>query len=222
MIVTLLPHSAIAADPQVLVSGGDSLSIWIRIDWPDPLPAFVQERLEHGIPATIGVRVELWRIRTAWFDSHIATADAELKIVRDPWRGSFLLVDGDSTRAVNGLHSLIDNLSQWTLQLPIERGWNGTDSEFRVEAVCYVQPLTVDDAAEVENWLRGEIRGFGAGILGLPRGLFGIIRDLSGLGERRSRSTSRRFRLSVLPSGRVRVLLAGTARGATSEDAGGR
>lgn len=209
LISAILPAQAVDGQPRVLVSGGDSLSLHVRVEWPDPLPHFVQERLERGIPATIGVRLELWRKRTAWFDSHLTTVDAEFKIVFDPWRGSFLLENEDSTRAVSGLPSLVEHLSHWTLLIPIEQEWGETHSEYRIEAVCYLQPLTVDDAEEVENWLRGEIRGFGAGILGLPRGLFGIIRDLSGLGEQRSRCSSRAFRMSVLPSGRVRVLLSG-------------
>lgn len=212
----LSSRPARAAAPSVQISGGDSLSLWVLVDWDEPLPVFVQERLRRGIPATAGLRVELWRARPGWFDQHLASAGTELKVQSDPWGGSFILQDASSSQAFDSLGALQEALSRHRVRLPLSRDWCDGDSEYQILVTTFVRPLTTKDAGEVEAWLRGELRGFGGGILGLPRGLFGIVRDLSGLGERTTSGSSPGFRLSRVTGDRVRVLIPGEPQGTGS------
>jgi hypothetical protein len=200
------PHS-----PAVQVSGGDSLSLWVLVDWEQPLPTFVQERLERGIPATVGLRVELWKARAGWFNQHLTTEGTEMKILRDPWGGSFTIVGDTASAGVDSMAALQRSLSRHKIRVPLARDWCDGDSRYQVVVTTIVRPLTASDVGEVETWLRGEIKGFGNGALGLPRGLFGIVRDLSGLGEQTSTASSPRFRLARLADDRVRVLIPGAA-----------
>jgi hypothetical protein len=110
--------------------------------------------------------------------------------------------------ALDSLPALRAALSRRRLLLPLEFNWCDGTTTYRVEVTAYVLPLSADDAGEVESWLKGQIRGLGRGILGIPKSLFGVVRDLSGLGERTSKGRSERFRLTALPGGRVRVVAA--------------
>jgi len=203
-----------ARNPLVQISGGDSLSIWVAVDWDEPLPPFVQDRLERGIPATVGLRVELWKARPGWFDQHLSSGGAEMKVLRDPWGGSFSILGENGNVTVDSIGALQSSLSRQQVRLPLEEEWCDESSAYSVVVTTFVRPLTAKDVGEVEDWLRGELRGFG-GLLGLPRGLFGIVRDLSGLGEQTRTGSSPKFRLSRLPDDRVRVLIPGGPVGAT-------
>jgi hypothetical protein len=207
----LLASAAAAEPPTVHVSGRDTTAVSVLVHCPSPLPGFVEERLRRGIPATFGLRVELWRDRSGWFDQHLASAGHEVHVARDPWGDAYVVADGDSLRSLASLDELTTDLERRHLRLPIRAPWCDARSSYRVVATTYVRPLTAKDVGEIEEWLKGEIRGFGSSILGLPRGLFAIVRDLSGLGERTEKAESPRFVLSPLPGGRVRVILPGTA-----------
>jgi hypothetical protein len=205
----LLAPPARADTPLVATSGGDSLSLWVDVHWPNPLPGFVEERLRRGIPATVGYRAELWKERSGWFDSHLSTAGREMKVVRDPWSDSFLMQLGDSSAVLGSMDDLLSTLANARIRIPLEREWCDRRSRYRVVVTVFVRPLTARDVGEVEGWLRGEIKGSGGGILGLPRGLFAIVRDLTGLGERTEQGSSSDFRIAEAPIGRVWILAAG-------------
>ena len=65
-----------------------------------------------------------------------------------------------------------------------------------------MRPLTVEDLAEVEGWLSGEVKdkrhaGFGV-IAEIPRSLFDAVRNVAGFGDQRARAVSGDFRLRDL------------------------
>jgi hypothetical protein len=209
--------------PTVFVAGGDSLSLWILVHWDRPLPAFVEERLERGLPATVGVRAELVRNRAAWSDPKLTAESLEMQVAKDPWNGSYLLLDTRSTRGLDSLAAVRTTLSRQKLRLALQPQWCDSASVYRVEVTTFVAPLTARDAGEVDSWLRGQLRGLGRGLLGIPRGLFGVVRDLSGLGKHTAKGESARFRMETMPGGRVKVLIPvnGKADGETGSPAGG-
>jgi hypothetical protein len=205
-----------AEDPGVLVAGGDSLSIWVLVQWDHPLPAFVEERLERGLPATVGVRAELQRIRAAWSDARLASGSVEMQVAKDPWGGSYLLLDLGTTRGLDSLGAVRATLSRQKLRLAVDPEWLDGTSDYRVEVTTYVAPLTARDAREVDSWLNSQLRGLGRGLLGIPRGLFGLVRDLSGLGEQTTTGRSARFHLEPMAEGRVKVFVPGEGRAAAA------
>ena len=65
-----------------------------------------------------------------------------------------------------------------------------------------LRPLTVEDLAEVEGWLSGEVKdqrraGFGV-IAEIPRSLFDAVRNVAGFGDQRARTVTDDFRLADL------------------------
>lgn len=218
----LAPGLAPAGVPAVSVSGGDSLTVWVLVEWEEPLPGFVRTRLERGIPSTVGVRAELWRDRTGWFDANLAVSEFERKLVPDPWSSGYsVLAPEDPAAPIVGplpersathvptVDDLEDLLSRHRLRIDLDPAWCDDASTYQILVVTSVRPLTADDVGEVEGWLRGGIDELPGGLLGLPRGLFGFVRDLAGLGERSYKGTSPRFRVATTPGGRVRVLIPG-------------
>jgi hypothetical protein len=203
------PGHASPGSPEIHVSGGDSLSLWVLVDWDHPLPSFVEERLQRGIPATVAVRVELWKSRSGWIDQQLASQVRELQVVRDPWQDGFSVVEDSTVTPADSLAAVQRALGRHRLRLTVAPAWCDGESDYRVTATTFVRPLTAKDVGELDNWLMGELGGFRGGLLGLPRGLFGIVRDLSGLGERRSRTESAPFHLSRVLDNRVRVVFPG-------------
>lgn len=208
-LVAPVASPALAESPVVSVAGGDSLSLWVLIRWDRPLPAFVEERLERGLPATVGVRAELQRDRAGWSDAKLASESLEMQVAKDPWGGSYLLLDARSTRGLDSLAAVRATLSSQKLRLALLPEWCDTTSSYRVEVTTFVTPLTARDVGEVDSWLRSQLRGLGRGLLGIPRGLFSVVRDLSGLGERTAKGHSARFHMEVMAEGRVKVLIPG-------------
>jgi hypothetical protein len=206
-LLALSAGSARGDKPTVFVAGGDSLSLWVLVHWDRPLPAFVEERLERGLPATVGVRAELVRNRSLWRDARLVAGMLEMQVAKDPWNGSYVLLDPQSSRGVDSLATVRATLSRQKLRLALQPEWCDGTSVYRVEVTTSVAPLTTRDAGEVDSWLRGQLRGLGRGLLGIPRGLFGVVRDLSGLGERTATGESARFWLELLPGGRTKVLI---------------
>lgn len=213
----IIPRSGTAASPQVSVAGGDSLDLWVLVQWDEPLPAFVEERLERGIPATVGLSAELMAKRTLWRDRRVSLAGREMQIARDAWAGGWLLIDGTAVAVHDSLAGLRAAIAHQRVHLPLDAAWCDGTTPYRLDVTAYVVPLTAEDAGEVESWLGGQIRGLGRGILGIPRALFGVVRDLSGLGERASRGGCGPFMLEASPTGRITVRTAneevGTAGG---------
>lgn len=209
LLQLLSPGPARADAPTVFVSGGDTLSLWVLIQWDRPLPAFVEERLERGLPATVGVRADLVRLRAGWTDTKLATESVEVQVAKDPWDGSYVLLGAHSTRGLDSLAAVRATLSRQRLRLPLQSGWCDGTSSYRINVATSVAPLTARDASEVDSWLRGQLRGLGRGLIGIPRSLFGVVRDLSGLGERTAKGESVRFRMEAMSDSRVKVLMPG-------------
>ena len=189
------PISPPADRMRVHVEAGDSLELSVHIDHPRLLPGFVVERLRRGIPVTVGFQMELWRDRSVWFDNNLATRVSQFKVTRDAWTGAFSLATADTAVVVDSLRQVVAYLSDVTLPFPLEERWAESDSRHRMAVTAVVIPLSAQDLGEVEDWLTGELGGGGGGLLAIPRGLFNIVRDLSGLGDRKAKAQSERFYL---------------------------
>lgn len=196
-LLFLLPGTARAL--SVTVSPTDSISVVAHVDWPDAVPDFIADRLERGIPSTLGVQVELWRERSAWYDTSVGSWIYEAQLAREAWSGAYALITLDGATNADSLSTLRRMASQLDLPLPLGGTPIDSNATYRVAVTAIVRPITASDLREVETWLGGEL-GTGRGpLLGIPRGLFGIVRDLSGLGDRREKARSGRFRL--VPTG---------------------
>jgi len=145
--------------------------------------------LGEGIPATLTLVVDLWRVRSGWWDSLVHTQTLAYRFRRDLLDGRYRVLDPEG-RAVgfpdpDALERYLARPHEIVLGpaagFPAERRYYLT-----VKAI--VRPLRLDDLEEIDAWLNGEVtagRG-GGGILGLPKTLAALMVDLSGLGDRSS------------------------------------
>ncbi len=195
-LLTIVPP---AEALELAVAPTDSSAILGVVSWPDPLPEFVLDRLERGIPATVGIQIDLWRERRGWYDTNVATWTRETQIMRDPWTGRYRLREGGHSAEFDSLSSVSAAIRRIEFPLPIDSTWCDPGQVYRASVTGIVRPLTAQDLREVETWLTGELGGGNGGLLGVPRGVFGIVRDLTGLGDRKERATSGSFILRWSP-----------------------
>jgi len=173
-------------------------SVWIDVRLTEPLSPRVRESLARGMPATLELRAELWRRRRGWFDRLIENVDAEIRMRYEVWNRTYRLErSGAPPLRIASVDSLEWALSR-PLTLPVARVSAASASGPHFVVVSAVlRPLTVEDAAEVESWLSGEVEtkrraGFGL-ITQVPRALFDTVRNFAGFGDERARAVSDDF-----------------------------
>ena len=169
----------------------------------DVFEARVAESLARGMPATLQVHAELWRRRRAWFDKLESSVDASVRIRYDVWTDRYLLERfGADPIVVDSIDSAATVLSRpWILTVG-RVGQLSATSNYYVALSATLRPLTVEDLAEVEGWLSGEVKdkrraGFGV-IAEIPLSLFDAVRNVAGFGDERARAVSDDFRLRDL------------------------
>lgn len=179
--------------------------LWVELRLDQPIEPRVARSLGRGMPATLVLHAELWRRRNGWFDRMERAVDATFRMRYDTWSSTWRL-DGPAGSAivVSSLDSLETVLAR-TLALPVAHiDRLPQESSYYVVVSAALRPLDVDDAAEVEGWLSGEVRekrGGGLGVVtGLPRSLFDAARNFAGFGDERTRLISDQFVLSRLPA----------------------
>lgn len=167
----------------------------------------VEGSLARGMPATLTLHTELWRRRDGWFDDLEHVFDVELRLRYDFRNAAYRLERaGARPLVVPGLDSVRTVLQQ-PLSLPVWAvGLLLADQSYYVAVSATLKPLSVEDAAEVEGWLSGEVEGgrrkpFGL-LTGLPRSLFDTARNFAGFGDEQARAITDDFELKDLFSGR--------------------
>jgi hypothetical protein len=181
--------------------------VWVDVRLGDLFAPRVEGSLARGMPATLALHAELWRRRVGWFDRLENAFDAELRLRYD-FRATAYRIERTGARplVVPGLDSVRTVLSR-TLALPVGRvGPLLADATYYVVVSATLKPLSVEDAAEVEGWLSGEVEG-GSGapfglLTGLPRSLFDAARNFAGFGDEHARALTDDFALQDLFEGR--------------------
>ena len=189
----------LALDPPRVLAD----TIWVEVRLTDPLSERTRESLLRGMPATLQLRAELWHRRSGWFDRNEKTVDAEIRIRYEVWNRTFRIERlGVPPQRLGTLDSLERALTR-PLAVPIGRLGVATHAGIHYVVVTAVlRPLSVEDVAEVENWLSGEVNtqrrsGFGL-VTQVPRALFDTVRYFAGFGDARARATSGDFAVERL------------------------
>lgn len=201
----LLAGSQVAAAFELSVSAPRERNGFVYVDTRvrDPFGERIGESLARGMPATLYLHTELWRRRSGWFDRLESSFDASVRVRYEVWNERYRLERaGAELVTVSSLDSVEVFLSRpWAL--PVGRV-GGLRPEARYYVVVYatLKPLSVEDVAEVEGWLSGEVetkRRAGLGVItALPRAVFDAVRNFAGFGDRRTRVVSPEFELGDL------------------------
>ena len=173
-------------------------SVWVDVRLVDPLSSRIEESLARGMPATLQLHAELWHRRRAWFDRLEENVDAELRIRYEVYNRMYRVERrGAPTLRVGTVDSL-----RLVLERPFALLAGRVHPESRrtshfVVVTAVLRPLSVEDVAEVESWLSGEVEtkrrsGFGL-ITQVPQALFDTVRNFAGFGDARARAISDDF-----------------------------
>ncbi|MBK7368352.1 MAG: DUF4390 domain-containing protein [Candidatus Eisenbacteria bacterium] len=179
--------------------------LWITVRLADPLEDRVEKSLRRGMPATLALHAELWRKRSGWFDRMERAFDANLRLRYDVGEDAWTLERGSGgPLVVRSLDSLETALSS-PIALPLTKLTpSQAQSRYFVVVTGTVQPLNVEDVAEVEGWISGEVRAPRSGGLGvltqLPTSVFDAVRNFAGFGDSRARMLTPEFVPATLPS----------------------
>ena len=187
----------LAVDPVEVLAG--AITVSYHVD--RPFTPRLEETLLQGMPATVTFEVGLWKRRAFWFDRLVVALKNEHKVVFDPWRKAFRVRTGGMdarTRSVPSLDSLQTALFV-VRRLPVcLLTALDPDASYYVTVRAMIRPVSEEDLGEIEDWLAGEVKDPEGSARGLPRYLFGITANLSGLGDRTAVSKSDRFTPSGL------------------------
>jgi hypothetical protein len=161
--------------------------------------------LAEGVPATLIYEIQVWRHRAGWFDQYTDGRLLVFKLQRDAWDEVYVVRDSDG-----GVISLPD-LDQVRAILERQVGIAvapilalSLDHPYYLVIKVALKPLTAEDVDELEGWLAGEIapEEHKFGLLTLPKNFFGLVMDLTGVGDRNGIARSETFRRSDLDARR--------------------
>jgi hypothetical protein len=202
LLLTLAPAARaleITAQPPRERSG----YLWVDVRLGDLFEPRVEGSLARGMPATLALHAELWRRRGGWFDDLENVFDAELRLRYDFRSAAYRLERTGARPLVVPVLDSVRTVLQRPLALPVGRlGPLLAERRYYVVVTVTLKPLSVEDAAEVEGWLSGEVEGGRReplGMLtGLPRSLFDTARNFAGFGDERARAITEDFGLEDL------------------------
>jgi len=189
---------AAALDIELGAPRTRSDTVWIDVHLVDPVASRIEESLARGMPATLQIRAELWHRRRGWFDRMEENVDAELRIRYEVYNRTYRIERrGAAPLRVGSVDSL-----RLALERPFSVPVGRVHDEQRhtthfIVVTAVLRPLSVEDVAEVESWLSGEVvtkrrSGFGL-ITQVPQALFDTVRNFAGFGDARARAISGDF-----------------------------
>lgn len=138
--------------------------------------------MRAGLPLRLHYRLELWRVRSNWFDQFVRDVEWDAVVRHDPLADDFMLIrpDGSVTRYASG--DEITRALDVPYRIPLAAGGSG---RFYFACRLDVSTLNDTDLAELERWLRGEA---GSAVTGdrnvgdaLARGLQRVLVRIAGL-----------------------------------------
>lgn len=148
----------------------------------------VRDSLERGMPATVRLNVDVWKVRPGWFDQMVHTERAELRVARNAWSDEYQMRrDSGPLVTLLDLDEVERELERPSRVRVLPLADMDPDARYYAIARVEVKPLTVEDIEEVERWLSGEAKRVGkpgpGSIARLPAYMIGVLANLSGLGD---------------------------------------
>jgi hypothetical protein len=151
--------------------------------------------MRSGLPLRLHYRLELWRVRSNWFDQFIRDVEWDAVARHDPLTDDFMLIRPDGSITRYNSDQEIARALEVPYRIPMALGMSG-----RFYFACRLDVTTLNDTdlAELERWLRGEA---GSGVAGegnvgdaLARGLQRVLVRIAGLPRLSLEARSASFR----------------------------
>ena len=168
-----------------------------------PFEGIYLEALNSGLPTTLTYTVEVYRRRTGWWDRLEEAYEREFRLFRDLLNNVYYVRTPEETRRFAQYDSLVAAISRFQLGSQLgpqyfERHLFVPDKSYYVVITASIAPLTVEDLAELDDWLRGTLGRHGdevgGGISGLSRTMGGLLMSMTGFGDKRVKGRTPDFR----------------------------
>lgn len=152
-LALVMGATAAAAQRPVLTVGGDTAGARVQAFGLLADSQFIA-LLRSGFPLRLHYRLELWRVRSSWFDEFVREVHWDVVVRHDPLSDEFALLrtGGATTR-----HAGVADLAR-AIALPYRvtlspRG----DGDFYYMCRLEATTLNESDLEEVTRWLRGDV-----------------------------------------------------------------
>jgi len=154
--------------------------------------------MRSGFPLRLHYRLELWKVRSSWFDQYVREVPWDAVARHDPLADDFVLIrtGGSVTR-----YATPEELAR-ALEIPyaiLLRPPEGNNGRFYFLCRLEVSTLNDTDLEELSRWLRGDVGPAvsGEGNLGqaLVRGAQRVLVRIAGLPRQRLEARSPTFRI---------------------------
>lgn len=151
--------------------------------------------MRSGFPLRLHYRLELWRVRSGWFDQFVSDATWDALARHDPLADDFVLIrTGGSVKRYANAEELAGALALPTYVTLAPKGTG------RFYFLCRVDLTTLNDSdlEELTRWLKGDVSpvASGQGSVGdaLARGLQRVLVRIAGLPRLTLEARSTEFR----------------------------
>jgi hypothetical protein len=138
--------------------------------------------MRSGLPLRLHYRLELWRVRGAWFDQFVRDVPWDVVARHDPLADDFVLIRPNGRLSRHATDEALASALGIPYRIPV-----ATEGAGRFYFLCRLEVTTLNesDMAELDRWLRGEVGPAVAGGGGvgdaLARGLQRVLVRMAGL-----------------------------------------
>jgi hypothetical protein len=153
--------------------------------------------MRSGFPLRLHYRLELWRVRSSWFDQYVREVPWDAVARHDPLADDFVLIRTGGTVTRYATPEELARALEISYTIPL-RAPSGGGGRFYFLCRLEVTTLNDTDLAELSRWLRGDVGPAvsGEGDFGeaLVRGAQRVLVRIAGLPRQRLEARSPTFR----------------------------
>ena len=211
LLITLPTWGAAAELRLERIASTSQGFLFVELEFVDAFEGLYLEAIQSGLPSTLHYTIEIWRQRSGWWDRLERTQERQFRIFRDVLGGSYWLVTEEEQQTFPTFEALVRAVTRFrqssqtaAMPLPFPSADLPAHKEYYLVITASLTPISVEDLNELDEWLKGTIRGRGSdtdsGIIsGLSRTMGGLLLSLTGFGDRTVRVRSPRFRPGQIP-----------------------
>jgi len=201
--ISSAPAAHASSEMEILGFDVASDTLFCRFDIDEVFFDRLIETIERGLSATIKYTIELWVPRRSWFDRLFHSEVVAYKIRYDSWSEEYVALGPEGELDAHASPRELSVMRAGLNRIPV-LGVDRLepDRTYYVTLNVQVQPLTVEEVRELEVWLRGTWggaeSGTGSRTMGISKGLFGLVKSLTGFGDEVVSARSENFSLMDL------------------------
>jgi len=190
------------SDVEIVDLKVQSDSIWVAFEIDEEFFEKLTDTLDRGFSATLKYTFEIWEPRRTWFDRLNRSVVIPYKVRYDSWSEEYVALGSRGEVDAQASPEDLSICHRGVNRIPVfDVARLKPDRSYYLHLSVELQPLTVEEIRELEGWLRGTwsgSEGRTSRTRGISRGLFGLVKNLTGFGDEVVRTRSENFSLDQL------------------------